>query len=121
MTSRRVLITGGAGFLGSHLCDRFIAEGYEVFCIDTKSGATLWTEPLPAGGDGGGRRGRGGYGSIVAAGPVLFALTPAGQLVVFEPDRTTLRWSPLIPWPRAALTPTPSSPVTASTSKITTP
>lgn len=30
----RVLITGGAGFLGSHLCDRFIAEGDEVFCID---------------------------------------------------------------------------------------
>lgn len=30
----RVLITGGAGFLGSHLCDRFIAEGDEVICID---------------------------------------------------------------------------------------
>lgn len=31
---KRVLITGGAGFLGSHLCDRFIAEGYEVLCMD---------------------------------------------------------------------------------------
>jgi dTDP-glucose 4,6-dehydratase len=30
----RVLITGGAGFLGSHLCDRFIDEGDEVICID---------------------------------------------------------------------------------------
>jgi dTDP-glucose 4,6-dehydratase len=30
----RVLITGGAGFLGSHLCDRLIAEGYEVVCFD---------------------------------------------------------------------------------------
>ena len=30
----RTLITGGAGFLGSHLCDRFIAEGHEVVCVD---------------------------------------------------------------------------------------
>lgn len=30
----RVLITGGAGFLGSHLCDRFIAEGDEVIAMD---------------------------------------------------------------------------------------
>ena len=31
---KRVLITGGAGFLGSHLCDRFIREGYEVIAMD---------------------------------------------------------------------------------------
>lgn len=31
---KRVLITGGAGFLGSHLCDRFIAEGYYVIAMD---------------------------------------------------------------------------------------
>src|SRR5688500_5266289 len=31
---KRVLITGGAGFLGSHLCDRFIKEGYEVIAMD---------------------------------------------------------------------------------------
>src|SRR6476469_4891764 len=31
---KRVLITGGAGFLGSHLCDRFIKEGYEVMAMD---------------------------------------------------------------------------------------
>lgn len=29
-----VLITGGAGFLGSHLCDRFLAEGYKVVAVD---------------------------------------------------------------------------------------
>ena len=32
--SMRTLITGGAGFLGSHLCDRFIKEGHEVICMD---------------------------------------------------------------------------------------
>jgi dTDP-glucose 4,6-dehydratase len=30
----RVVITGGAGFIGSHLCNRFIAEGDEVICLD---------------------------------------------------------------------------------------
>jgi len=30
----RTVITGGAGFLGSHLCDRFLAEGHKVICID---------------------------------------------------------------------------------------
>jgi len=34
MTRERVLITGGAGFLGSHLCERFLGEGYEVICMD---------------------------------------------------------------------------------------
>jgi len=30
----RILITGGAGFIGSHLCDRLIADGHEVICLD---------------------------------------------------------------------------------------
>ena len=30
----RLLVTGGAGFLGSHLCERLIAEGHDVLCID---------------------------------------------------------------------------------------
>jgi UDP-glucuronate decarboxylase len=31
---KRVMVTGGAGFLGSHLCDRLIAQGHEVLCVD---------------------------------------------------------------------------------------
>jgi dTDP-glucose 4,6-dehydratase len=34
MAKARVLITGGAGFLGSHLCERYLKEGYEVICMD---------------------------------------------------------------------------------------
>jgi dTDP-glucose 4,6-dehydratase len=34
MAKKRILITGGAGFLGSHLCDRFLKEGYSVVAMD---------------------------------------------------------------------------------------
>ena len=31
---KRILITGGAGFLGSHLCEKLLNEGHEVICVD---------------------------------------------------------------------------------------
>lgn len=30
----RILVTGGTGFLGSHLCERILKEGHEVLCVD---------------------------------------------------------------------------------------
>lgn len=32
---KRVLVTGGAGFLGSHLCERLLSDGAEVLCVDS--------------------------------------------------------------------------------------
>ena len=49
-----------------------------LFCINAETGQVAWTEPFKG-------KGRPGYGSIVDAGPVLVALTPAAQLAVFEP------------------------------------
>jgi UDP-glucuronate decarboxylase len=34
LNERRVLVTGGAGFIGSHLCERLLADGHEVLCVD---------------------------------------------------------------------------------------
>ena len=34
LTEKRILVTGGAGFLGSHLCDRLLSEDHEVVCVD---------------------------------------------------------------------------------------
>lgn len=73
-----------------------LSANNDLFCLDAGNGKTLWTAPLnPAavsdqtqGRQGGRRRGggRGGFGSIVDAGSVLLALTPAAELVVFQPS-----------------------------------
>ncbi|MHB1561376.1 MAG: NAD-dependent epimerase/dehydratase family protein, partial [Isosphaeraceae bacterium] len=43
----RTVITGGAGFIGSHLCERFLAEGHEVVCVDNLlTGSRRNIEPL---------------------------------------------------------------------------
>src|SRR5580698_229675 len=34
LTERRILVTGGAGFIGSHLCERLLERGDEVLCVD---------------------------------------------------------------------------------------
>ena len=34
MRVRRAVVTGGSGFLGSHLCHRLLQDGYEVICLD---------------------------------------------------------------------------------------
>ncbi len=45
----RTLITGGAGFIGSHLCQRFLAKGHEVLCVDNFiTGTPANIEPLRA-------------------------------------------------------------------------
>src|SRR6202790_5266231 len=45
----RTVITGGAGFVGSHLCEKFLAEGHEVVCVDNCITGTLANiEPLRA-------------------------------------------------------------------------
>ena len=33
-TGKTVLVTGGAGFVGSHLCERLLCEGHDVLCLD---------------------------------------------------------------------------------------
>ena len=40
LTTGRALVTGGAGFLGSHLCDRLLHDGYEVLCVDNYYSST---------------------------------------------------------------------------------
>jgi UDP-glucuronate decarboxylase len=33
-SNKRIIVTGGAGFLGSHLCERLLSEGHEIICVD---------------------------------------------------------------------------------------
>ena len=56
-----------------------LSDRDNLFCLNAENGKTDWTTALKGGG-------RPGYGSIMDAGPVLLALTPAAQLTVFEPS-----------------------------------
>jgi UDP-glucuronate decarboxylase len=44
-STKRILVTGGAGFLGSHLCERLIADGHDVLCIDNYFTGSKTTSP----------------------------------------------------------------------------
>src|ERR1700753_1304115 len=48
MRRKRILVTGGAGFVGSHLCDRLVASGSDVVCLDNLfTGSRENTDHLP--------------------------------------------------------------------------
>lgn len=52
MRAKRILVTGGAGFIGSHLCSRLPAEGHDVLCVDnfftgSESRSRVVHQPLP--------------------------------------------------------------------------
>ena len=34
MNQKRILVTGGAGFIGSHLCEKLLEQGHDVVCLD---------------------------------------------------------------------------------------
>ena len=46
------LVTGGAGFLGSHLCDELLARGHRVICVDNFETGSLANRPITVFGDG---------------------------------------------------------------------
>ena len=45
-SKKNILITGGAGFIGSHLCKRLLNEGNKIICLDAKTGQENWNQPL---------------------------------------------------------------------------
>ena len=49
MENEKIMITGGAGFLGSHLCDRLIKRGEDVLCIDNFFTSSKWNISYPFG------------------------------------------------------------------------
>jgi outer membrane protein assembly factor BamB len=95
-----------------------LSAGNDIFCINAKDGKSMWKAPSAGaaasassesgGGSGRGRMGRGGFGTIVDAGPVLFALTPASELIAFEPTEKAYTEVARI---KVADTPTYASPV----------
>jgi outer membrane protein assembly factor BamB len=99
-----------------------LSAGNDFFCINAKDGKTAWTAPSTraaanaagegsGGGGGGGRRGgmgRGGFGTIVDAGPVLLGLTPTSELIAFQPTDKAYTEVARI---KVADTPTYASPV----------
>jgi outer membrane protein assembly factor BamB len=96
-----------------------LSAGNDFFCINAKDGKTAWTAPSThaasegggGGGGGGGRKGgmgRGGFGTIVDAGSVLLGLTPASELIAFQPTDKAYTEVARI---KVADTPTYASPV----------
>jgi len=95
-----------------------LSAGNDFFCVNEKDGKTAWTAPSTraanavseGGGGGGGRRGggRGGFGTIVDAGPVLLGLTPTSELIAFQPTDKAYTEVARI---KVADTPTYASPV----------
>jgi outer membrane protein assembly factor BamB len=65
-----------------------LTQNNEIVCLNAQDGKAMWSAPVAqeAGAEGGRRRGRGGFGSIVDAGSVLMALTPSSELIVFKPS-----------------------------------
>jgi UDP-glucuronate decarboxylase len=47
-SSKRVLVTGGAGLIGSHLCERLLADGHNVWCIDNFFTGSPFADDTPA-------------------------------------------------------------------------
>ena len=91
----RVLITGGAGFIGSHLCRRLLDDGAHVVCVDN-----LLTGRLENLDDLAGHEGFSFVRHDESQSPVVFADLPKDDPKVRRPDitraRENLDWEPLV-------------------------